>query len=207
MSETTTIVAKTRTSLGTANARRVRRAGLVPANVYGMKKPPVSVAVESGAITPLIVAGSHVLDLDLDGQISKVMIREIQYDTLFTCVTHVDFQRIDPNARSDVDVEIGIKGQIVAGVLDQPIHKISLNCLAYRVPEKLYVRVNSLKIGDHITVAQLDLPEGAKAALAGDAIVVRVQAPQEVDLTAGGAEGAEPEVIGRKKTEDEKPAK
>lgn len=207
MSEIVTLNIESRTSLGTANSRRLRWADKVPANLYGLAKPTVSVQVDRDAITPVLVAAAHVVDLNLDGTVSRAMIREVQYDTFFTKVVHVDFQRIDPEARIDVEVEIGTKGQVAAGVVDQPVHKITLNCLSYQVPEKLYVRLSGMKIGDSVTVANLELPSGAKAALPAETIVLKVSAPQAVNLETATAGAAEPEVIGRKKAEDEEAKK
>lgn len=207
MSEIVTLNVESRTSLGTANSRRLRRADKVPANVYGLAKPTVSVQIDRDAITPVLVAAAHVVDLNLDGTVARAMIREVQYDTFFTKVVHVDFQRIDPEARIDVEVEISTKGQTAAGVVDQPVHRISLNCLSYQVPEKLYVRLSGLKVGDSITVANLELPSGAKASLPAETVVLRVSAPQAVNLETAAVTAAEPEVIGRKKAEDEEAKK
>lgn len=203
MSEIVTLNVEPRTELGTANARRLRRRDKVPANVYGMALPAISVQLERDAITPVLVAAAHVVDLNIDGAVARAMIREVQYDTFFTKVVHVDFQRIDPNSRIDVEVEIATKGHVAAGVVDQPIHKITLNCLSYQVPEKLYVRINALKIGDSVTVGALELPSGATFSLSADTVILKISAPHEVNLETSAVNAAEPEVIGRKKAVEE----
>jgi len=90
------------------------------------------------------------------------------------------------------------------GLLDQPIHTLSVECAADSVPESIRVNVNELQLGGAIHVRDLHLPPDVKALADPDAIVVHVTAPQaEPEAAAAlGAEQAEPEVIGRKAAEE-----
>ena len=195
---TEALAAEVRTQTGTSHSRRLRLEGKVPTNLYGLGKDPVALTLASDAITPAIVAGQRVIDVDVDGTAEKAMIREVQWDTFLTHILHVDLQRIDPTARIDLDVAVNLRGTANEGVLDHALHAVELNCPAFAVPDSIEVRVGSLRIGDQVTVADLDLPEGVTCNLSGDSVVVRVTEAQDVEIVQEDVSAAaEPELIGR----------
>lgn len=203
MSAPQTVVAEPRQLIGTTKSRRLRRDGLIPGNVYGLGQPNISITMPSDTITRVIRSGTHVVDLQIGENLSKAIVRESQWNVFKTKLLHVDFQRVDPDARVDIEVDVVARGQISAGVMDHLIHKVTLNCLAYLIPDRIEVRVNHLKIGDSVSVSSLELPTGATCKLAGDAVVIRVHEAKKVDIVQASDTGAQPEVIGRKKPEEE----
>ncbi len=195
---TEALAAEVRTQIGTSHSRRLRLEGKVPANLYGLGKDPVALTISSDAVTPAIIAGQRVIDIDVGGTVEKAMIREVQWDTFLTHVLHVDLQRIDPNVRIDLAVAINLRGAANEGVLDHVLHSVELNCPPFAVPDHLDVRVGSLRIGGQVTVAELDLPEGVTCNLPGDTVVVRITEAQDVDIVQEDVSAAvEPELIGR----------
>lgn len=202
MSNEPKVSVERRSRLGSAESRRLRTQGKVPCNLYGLDREPVSATICAEIIKPLIVAGAHVVDLELDGAVEKVVIRDVQWDTFFRHLIHIDFLRIDPSTRVRIAVEVQLRGAVTTGVLDHHLHTIELDCPGYLIPERIPVRVHTLKIGDTITVGQLELPAGVHAIPSADTVVVRVHEPRAVDLEAVVAAGAEPEVIGRKKADE-----
>jgi len=204
MSTQAKLSAERRTSLGTSNSRRLRAAGQVPANVYGLGKEPVSITLCGEALKPLALAGAHVVDLELDGAVEKAFIRDIQWDTFLTHVLHVDFQRVDADARVDVELTVEVRGTVNEGVLDVHLHTIEVNCPVYDIPEHVEVRVGTLKLGSVVTVADLGLPASATVNQAPDAVVLKVVSPQEVEIVQDDMTGpVEPELIGAKKDADD----
>lgn len=203
MSHEPKVTLERRNKVGTAESRRLRTQGKVPCNVYGHGEEPVAVTVCAEAIRPVLLAGSHVVDLDLDGKVQKAVIRDVQWDTWFTHLIHVDFQRIDADARVKIAVDVETRGVLPGGVLDHHLHTVELDCPAYLVPEKLYVKIGTLAIGDVVTISQLELPVGVKATLPGDTVVVRVNEARTVEIVQAEQNAAGPEVIGRKKTDEE----
>ena len=153
-------------------------------------------------ISRLVASGAHVIDLQLDNTVTKALIREAQWDVFMRKLLHVDFQRVDPEARVDVEVDVVTRGTLATGVLDHLVHKVTLSCLAYLIPERLEVKIGHLKIGDSLTVANLELPTGATCKLAADSVVVRVHEAKNVEIVQASASGAQPEVIGRKKADE-----
>jgi large subunit ribosomal protein L25 len=197
---------------GTHEARRLRRRGLVPAVVYGHKEETLSVALSREELEKAIRHGVHVVDLQSDGKTEKAQIREVQWDHLGKDVLHVDFARVAADERIVVTVPLDIRGTApgvtAGGVLDQPIHTLAIECLAVNIPESIRVNVGELQLDGAIHVRDLVLPEGVKAMVDPDAIVVHVTAKkleaEAAPAPAVAAEGTEPEVIGRQKAEEEK---
>ena len=102
MADVVTLNATKRTEKGTTACRRLRRGGLTPANVYGHEIDPVAVTVNSNDLRPVISSGAHVVDLSIDGQTEKALIRDVQWDTFSTYVQHLDLLRVDGTERVQV---------------------------------------------------------------------------------------------------------
>src|SRR5439155_17618767 len=96
-------------------------------------------------------------------------------------VLHVDFMRVSQDERIEVPVRIELKGIAPGvtggGILDQPLHTLTVECLAIRIPDSIRVNINELQLGAAIHVKDLTLPEGVKALADPDAIVVQVMTP------------------------------
>lgn len=202
--ETKSLVVEPRPLTGTGNSRRLRNSGKVPATLYGLNQDVVSVALAGDAITPVVVSGNKIIDIEIDGATSIAMIREVQWDTFLTHILHVDLQRVDSETRVDIELFINIRGAVNEGVLEQPVRSVMVNCPVFLVPESPVVRVGSLKIDDTVTIADLGFPEKVTVELPDDTVVLRVSEAQDIDIEEeeDASAALEPEVIGRK-SEDE----
>ena len=211
MSKETKLVVKRRTENGSAACRRLRWNGQVPGNIYGHDAAPTSVVIALDVLKPILESGVKVVDVELDGKVDKAVVREIQWDTFGRTIQHFDLLRVDPNERVNVVVPLELKGTspgvLMGGVLEQPMHSILIDCLAYQIPDTIQVRITSLELGKAIHVSELILPEGSHAHAAADAIVVHVvhaKIQEEVVSTTGPVE---PEMIGKKPAADAADAK
>lgn len=198
--------ARLRTSRGKRNNRRLRNQGEIPAVLYGHGEEAVSLALSANEVTTAIRRGSRLVSLT--GAVDEqAFIRECQWDTWGTHVLHLDFTRVSEHELVRVRVPVELRGespgQRIGGAIKHLVHEIELECEATAIPEKLSLSINALGIGDEITVADLELPASGTVELAMDTIIVQcveiVELEDEEDL---GAE-AEPEVIGRKKEDEE----
>lgn len=206
MSKEAKLVVKLRAESGSAACRRLRWSGQVPGNLYGHNAPPAAVVISAEALTPVLTSGAKVVDVELDGKVDKAVVREIQWDIFGRQIQHFDLLRVDPNERVNVTVPLELKGTapgvLAGGVLEQTMHSIVIDCLAYQIPDTIQVRIGSLNLGQAIHVSDLILPEGSHAHSAADAIVVHiVQAKVQEELPAG-AGPVEPEMIGKKPAAD-----
>ncbi len=201
---TEALAVERRTQIGTSHSRRLRLEGKVPANLYGLGKDTVALSIASDVITPAVMAGHRVIDVELDGTSEKAMIREVQWDTFLTHILHVDLQRIDANARIDVEVAIHLRGAANEGVLDHHLHSVELSCPAYAVPDQIDVRIGTLRIGDQVTVADLALPDGISCNLPADTVVLRLNEAVDVEIVQEDVTAAsQPELIGRDADEED----
>jgi large subunit ribosomal protein L25 len=213
MAETYTLETKARKLDGSRGAQRVRKEGLVPAVLYGHKEDNVFFTISQEEIEKAIHKGAHVIDLKTDGKTQKALIREVQWDHLGMALLHVDFARVSDTDRVHVTVPIEIRGTApgiaAGGVLDQPMHAIEVECLAIAIPNSIRVNVAALQLEQAIHVKELTLPEGVKSLAEPDAVVVQCVQKQleEEAAVVPGAEGSEPEVIGKKVAEEEEEAK
>jgi large subunit ribosomal protein L25 len=210
MAESLSLETQPRAERGSRAAHRLRKAGRVPAVLYGHKEATEAVTLSADALSKAIRQGARVVDLQINSGLQKALIRDIQWDYLGKEILHVDFTRVDIDERIMVTVPIEIRGHApgttAGGLLDQPMHMLSIECLATSIPESIRVNVNELQIGASIHVRDLTLPPGVQAMADPDAIVVHVTTPQaepETPAVPGAAEQAEPEVITQRKAAEE----
>jgi large subunit ribosomal protein L25 len=204
MAKEAKLVVQKRSQKGSAACRRLRNQGLIPGNIYGHNAATEPVTIESNVLRPLIFGGTKVVDVELDGRHDKAIVREIQWDAFGIDITHFDLLRVDPNERVHIDVPIELKGTapgvLSGGMLEQPVHKLSIDCLAYQIPDSIQVKIGALQIGQTVHVSDLELPEGIHVRVPPDTVVVHVIQVQ-VRENETGELGAEPEVIGKKVAE------
>jgi large subunit ribosomal protein L25 len=204
---------------GTKNdARRVRRDGKVPAVVYGAGKAALPVSVDPRQVTRILhSATGHntVFDLAVDGDRTKAMIVDWQYEPIKGSLLHIDVKRIamDQKLRVNVPVELvgepaGVKQQ--GGILEQLLREVEVECLPGDIPNQVELNVADLVFGMVLRVA--DLPKTDKLKFVTDVdqpiahvITIKEEEAPAADAIAGAAAAtpAEPEVIKKGKQETE----
>jgi large subunit ribosomal protein L25 len=196
--------AQAREGVGKGAARELRRQGLVPAVIYGDKKPPVTVAVAYKDAHKAIYAGgfkSHVLDLDVDGTIHQVIPRDYQLDVVMDQPIHIDFLRVSGNATLHVEVHVAFineeksPGLKRGGTLNVVRHTVEVIAPATAIPEHITVDLSGTEIGDSIHISAVSLPSGVTAAITDrDFTIATIVAPSGLksEESAGGDQaGAE----------------
>ena len=169
MSDNTTISAEQRERVGKGSARAVRRAGRVPAVIYGDKKEPLGITLETREITKIVhqpgIFG-RLLDIKVGKDSHTVLTRDIQFHPVSDNILHMDFLRVSGSAKVAVAVAVefineddcpGIK---IGGVLNVVRYEVELLCPATTIPEKITVDLSGLKIGDSVHISTIDLPDG-----------------------------------------------
>jgi large subunit ribosomal protein L25 len=199
-----------RETRGKNNARRLRMAGSIPAVLYGHGQQIVALSVPSGPLTAMVHKGSRLVNL-AGGVDESAFTREIQWDTWGTNVIHVDFTRISADEKVEVQVTIELRGEApgakAGGVVMHSLHSVLLDCPAMNIPDRIRVNINHLEMFDTIELDKLELPEGAT--IIGDTSQVIVSCIEPIaELEEEPEEGivpgeGEPEVLGRKKEDEE----
>lgn len=208
-----------RDGIGTAKSKAVRKAGFIPAVVYGGKKSQVLMISRSEWIKfqHQYKGENMIIDLNITGQDKKikdntVMIKDVQHDPVSEEVIHIDFNRISLTKAITVKVPVEAKGEAVGvkldgGILEHILWELEVECLPKNMPKSIEVDVATLKIGDTIHVKDIKVPETIKIKQDLEAIVLSVAPPAKEEIAPAegelGAEGAaEPEVIKEKKKEE-----
>jgi large subunit ribosomal protein L25 len=171
MSDNTTISAEQRERVGKGSARAARRAGLVPAVIYGDKKEPVGINLSAREITRIVhqpgIFG-RLLDIEISGQKHTVLTRDIQFHPVTDVILHMDFLRVSGSAKVAVAVPVefinedNCPGLRIGGVLNVVRYEVELLCPATAIPEKITVDLDGVKIGDSIHISAIPLPDGVK---------------------------------------------
>lgn len=197
------LVAGPREGVGTRAARRLRRAGKVPAVLYGHGRETLALAVDAPALARLAARGARIVALETPHGAEQALIKELQYDVYHTRILHADFARIALDEAVSVEVPIETHGAAAEGALDQTLHVLTVRCRADRIPEKVRVEVDGLRPGDTVAVKDLVLPEGVAAETPADTVVVAVHAQREAVVEAAPEAPAEPELVREKAKEAE----
>lgn len=201
------IAVQRRTDEGKGASRRLRRAGKVPAIVYGGKLDPVSIQIEhkdAWAASQNEWFYSAIFDLSLDGDKQKVLLRDMQRHPYKQQLLHMDFQRISDDEVIRVRVPIHFlnqekspAGKTSGVVVMRELTDVEVACLPKDLPEFIELDLGELAIGDIIHLSGLTLPEGVeipqlKLGKEHDiAVVVARMAREEVESEAAeGEEGA-----------------
>lgn len=213
MATNATLTASARAETGKGVARRLRAAGQVPAVIYGHNRQPQSLALNARDLERLlerISAANTVVEVTLDGQSARTLIREIQRHPFKRHVLHVDFQELVAGEKVTVQVPVVIVGTAPGvregGVMDQVLYSIAVECDPANMPNHIDVDVSEVTLGVSLHVRDLQLPPGITVLDDPDASVLTVQVLRAgVDTIEPVEEEApaEPEVIRAKKEEDD----
>ena len=221
MAKTHNISVQLRKDEGKGASRRLRRAGRVPAVVYGGKLNPVSIEIEHEAVWLASQNEwfySAILDLDLNGDVQKVLLRDMQRHPFKSQINHIDFQRVldDQAIRLRVPLHFLNQEQSVAGktsgvIITHELNEVEVSCLPKDLPEFIEVDLAGLGVGDIVHLSQVTLPAGVeipelKLGKEHDiAIVIAKVAKEEVDPVP--AEGDAAAAPADAKKDDKKDAK
>ena len=214
MAKAIQIKAQPRNVSGTVEAKKARKAGLVPAVIYGrhMGKPQ-NLQLDARALKAALgkTTGEHVLvDLEIvGGDKTLALIQDVQHHTLKRHIMHVDFHALRADEKMHTTVPVVTFGEAsgvknLGGILEQLLRSIEVECLPKDLPDSIVVDVTALEIGDAIHIKDLPLPAGVTALGNPDISVLHIAAPAVEEVAAAVVEGAaatEPEVIKEKKPE------
>jgi len=199
--EQKTLAAVKRDRLGSAEARRLRRLGKIPAVVYGHREP-MGVAVDAHEFQTKFhrVSESTLIKLDLDGAKHEVLIRDYQEDIVRGRITHIDFYEVERGKLLRTNVAVQLTGAPVGvregGLLEHFVHEVEVECLPANLVERISIDVSALSIGHSIHIRDLSAPEGVRLLASPDQVVcaiVHKRAEVEEKPAEVVEEGAVPE--------------
>ena len=201
----TNLIATVRENSGSAQSRRSRGEGNIPAVVYGLGMDPVSVEIDAREFTNALKteAGSNVIfNLEIGKEKYTALAREIQKHVYRNEFLHVDFIQVDLSQTVDADVQVNFTGipmgvKEEGGVIQTVNSTITITALPTNIPTSLDLDISGLNVGDNLAATDVDLPEGVELANdEDDSILVTITIPRaavEEEEEIEGLEGEEVE--------------
>ncbi|MES2249250.1 MAG: 50S ribosomal protein L25/general stress protein Ctc [Pseudomonadota bacterium] len=195
-------VAYERAKQGTGASRRLRITGKTPGIVYGGDTQPQLIEIDHNALWHALkkeAFHSSILEMDLAGAVTKVLLRDVQYHPFRQLVQHIDFQRVDAKTRMNMKVPLHFKGEeesdavkLDHNLVNHVMTELEINCLPSDLPEFIEIDLSSLKKNATLHVNDIKLPKGVKFVSHGktNPVIVSAVPPLVSEEPAPAAEGA-----------------
>jgi large subunit ribosomal protein L25 len=192
------IAAEPRTEFGKGPARRERRAGRVPAVLYGHGTDPRHVSLPGHDVLLALRTANVLIRLEgLPGGSQLALPKAVQRDAIRGSVEHVDLIMVRRGEKVTVDIPVTVTGEVAPdGLLDQQLVQIAVDAEATNIPPGIEVDVEGMAIGSSVHAGDLTLPTGVTLAVEPDILVLHViAAPTAEQLEAELGEGEEAEAV------------
>jgi large subunit ribosomal protein L25 len=178
--------AKVRSAAGTSSVKRLRKAGSIPAVIYGKKHEHTQLEVDAKTFSALMEgsASDHVLvNLKIEGEKgeSLALVQEVQHDYLRGGVLHVDFHAVDATEQIHAEIPVILQHVDLAekkgGQIEHIIHNLEVYCLPKDLPESIVIDVSPLEVGTSYHIKDITLPAGVTTHIDGENVVVALKEP------------------------------
>jgi large subunit ribosomal protein L25 len=203
MSEATVLAAEARERAGKGVARQTRRAGKIPAVIYGNKEKPVTIALDRLKFDRVLRTPgffTHLFDIKVGDASYHVLPRDVQFDPVTDVPIHADFLRVSKEARVTVAVPVEFvnaeksPGLKRGGMLNIVRHEIEVETGAEEIPEHITVDLEGYDLGDSIHISAVKLPAGVKSTIADrDFTIATIASPSAVKSESNAEEATEQE--------------
>jgi len=200
-----------RSMQGTGASRRLRNSGKTPGIVYGGSGEPKLIELDHNALWHALkkeAFHASILDMELAGQTSKVLLRDYQMHPFKQLVLHIDFQRVEANTVLSMKVPLHFSGEENSPavkndkcLVNHVVNEIEVSCLPADLPEFIAVDLSKLESGKSLHLDDIQLPKGVKAVTHGkpNPVLVSVTLPVEEEIAAPVAAAAEAPAKGKGK--------
>ena len=186
----TKLVATARTEFGKGAARRLRRANLIPAVLYGHGSDPVHVALPGHALMLAVKHTNALFEIELDGTKTLALAKDVQIEPVRQVIEHVDLLIVRRGEKVTVDVPVHVIGESYPGTIHvvEP-QTLSLEAEATHLPNRVEVSIEGLVDGSIVRAGDITLPEGSVLLTDPEHIVVAVSQPRDsaADIAADQA--------------------
>lgn len=183
MADDNKVVAETRTKFGKGAARKLRASGKIPAVMFGRGTEPKHLALPAHQIGLIIRKSNALLELDIDGVESLALVKDVQKDPVLRIIEHLDLIVVIKGEKVVVDIPVHVEGESAPGTIHNlDATTLSIEAEATHIPERLFVSIEGLEAGAHITAKDVELPKGSTLLSDPDLLVVAVAEPEDTEL-------------------------
>jgi len=199
--------ARNRQNKGSVEARKIRRAGRIPAVLYGRSGKAISIDLDALEFTNGVknISESTIVKVEVDGKPYDAFVKDTQRNIIDGNILHVDFYEVESGIALRARVSINLKGTAVGvregGILEFPLHEIEVECLPKDLPERIEIDISTLGVNQSIHVRDIPLADTIRLISASDQVVALVKyakeqaaaAPAEAEAATAAGPAAAPE--------------
>ncbi|MDR0376117.1 MAG: 50S ribosomal protein L25 [Treponema sp.] len=173
--------AKKREKSGSTLARNLRKAGRIPAVIYGRSGSSLSIDIDAKEFSGNVknITGSAIVTVNVDGQPYDAFVKDTQRNICDNSILHVDFYAVEKDVAMRAKVHLLVQGNPIGvrdgGTLELPLHEIEVECLPKYLPERIVVDISELKANQSIHVRDIALGENVRLVSSGDQVVALVK--------------------------------
>ncbi|MDQ6966823.1 MAG: 50S ribosomal protein L25/general stress protein Ctc [Mariprofundaceae bacterium] len=183
------IEADLREKTGRGEARRMRRAGLMPAVIYGGDKPELAITLDTMSTSKLLdkeAFYSSIVEIKVKGSrgANKALVKDVQWHPVRDEAIHIDFFRVSSSDQVQMEVPVHVSnadtcvGVKKGGLVEIIRHSLEVTCRADSIPDNIEVDCSALEIGDSIHIEDVTLPDGVTAQHEVNFTVLTIAAPK-----------------------------
>jgi len=196
--------AELRDKTGKGEARRLRRAGRVPAVIYGGNKPELPISLDYLSLSKLLDEEhfhTSIIEIKVKGSRGKNqgLLKDVQWHPITDDATHLDFQRVSSSDVVHMEVPVHAvnfekcPGVVKGGSIEMTRHALEVTCRADAIPESIEVDCGDLEVGDSVHVEDIKLPDGVEVQHDVNFTVLTLAPPTKMEAPAEEEEAAEEE--------------
>lgn len=184
------LVATTRTDFGKGAARRTRRAGRIPAVLYGHGSDPLHVSLPGHETFLALKQANALFAIEIDGETTLAITKDVQREPVKNVIEHVDLLIVTKGEKVDVEIPVIVVGESYPGTIHiVELQTLELQAEATNLPRRIEISIEGLVAGDLITAGAIALPAGATLITDPESVVLTISAPQSsaADIAADAA--------------------
>lgn len=184
------LVATTRTDFGKGAARRARRAGRIPAVLYGHGSDPLHVSLPGHETFLALKQANALFAIEIDGETTLAITKDVQREPVKNVIEHVDLLIVKKGEKVDVEIPVIVVGESYPGTIHiVELQTLELEAEATNLPRNIVISIEGLVAGDLITAGAIALPAGATLITDPESVVLTISAPQSsaADIAADAA--------------------
>jgi large subunit ribosomal protein L25 len=169
------VIAFPRSVQGSGASRRLRIAGQTPGIIYGGTSAPLNIALDHNALYHALkkeTFHSSILDMEIEGKVEKVLLRDFQMHAYKQLVLHADFQRVDEKHKIHVKVplhfinaEVSPAVKLSSAIISHVMTELDITCFPRELPEFIEVDLSNMQVGESLHLSDIKLPMGVTPVL------------------------------------------